>query len=191
MPRGKHALLGVLALLAGCLSGCSQITPESTNGEPAARIRFTSPVVKDARLPPRYTCDGANIAPPLTWGTVPSETKEVALFALELRPSDTGHVSISVAWSMAGVDPALHRLAAGETPRGAFLEMTSSGARHYSVCPAKGQARQYEFAIFAVPGAIKVTPNISGLALLNDLAVRDAQSRAPASGQFPTVYKRA
>jgi hypothetical protein len=156
-----------------------------------ARIPLTSPAIKGARLPARYTCDGADVAPPLRWGVLPSETREVALFALGLTPNESGRLSVSIDWSMAGVDPALHGLAAGETPRGAFLETTSSGARRYSVCPASNEPVQYAFAIFAVPSAVKVTPRISGLALFNDLAVPGSAYRAPASGQIPTIYKRA
>lgn len=32
-----------------------------------------------AALPPRYTCEGANLAPPLSWSGVPSGTRSLAL----------------------------------------------------------------------------------------------------------------
>ena len=43
---------------------------------------MTSPVFQaDGAIPARYTCDGDDISPPLSWGTPPDGTQSLALIA--------------------------------------------------------------------------------------------------------------
>ncbi|MCX6169849.1 MAG: YbhB/YbcL family Raf kinase inhibitor-like protein [Ignavibacteriales bacterium] len=43
-------------------------------------FKLFSPSFKDGELiPPKYTCDGANISPPLSWTTPPEKTKSFAI----------------------------------------------------------------------------------------------------------------
>ncbi len=47
---------------------------------PSGRIAMTSAAFKqDGSIPAKYTCDGANVSPPLTWSGVPAGTKSLAL----------------------------------------------------------------------------------------------------------------
>jgi phosphatidylethanolamine-binding protein (PEBP) family uncharacterized protein len=95
---------------------------------------------------------------------------------------------------MAGVNPQLHGLAAGELPPGAVLLEASDGKRHYSICPAKGHRERYEFAVFAVPPAVRVGNAIGGTQLLRNLVDGPpggtAEDLSPASGGFFAAYKR-
>ncbi len=34
---------------------------------------------KGTMIPGKYTCDGADVSPPLNWGVLPSDTKSLAL----------------------------------------------------------------------------------------------------------------
>jgi Raf kinase inhibitor-like YbhB/YbcL family protein len=43
-------------------------------------IKITSPAFEDgALIPPKYTCDGADVSPPLTWDAGPEGTRSFAL----------------------------------------------------------------------------------------------------------------
>lgn len=45
-------------------------------------IKITSSAFEEGGLiPPKYTCDGADISPPLQWDTVPEGTKSIALIS--------------------------------------------------------------------------------------------------------------
>jgi phosphatidylethanolamine-binding protein (PEBP) family uncharacterized protein len=173
-------LLLAIALLG--LAGCGG----SGSGKQAA-VALTSSAIAGGEIPARYTCDGANVAPPLRWGTVPSGTVEVALFAVGLSLSHTWN---SVEWAVAGVKPELHELRAGKLPPGAFLEEASNGRRDYSICPPKGRSQTYAFVIFALPPGVQATPQINGVNLYHNLAEGPSENRAPAKGELAVAYTR-
>jgi Raf kinase inhibitor-like YbhB/YbcL family protein len=69
------------ALLTNVRAGHSKLAivqPDVATGVP--RIDLSSPAFADgARLPDRFTADGAGVSPPLVWGDVPPETSSLAL----------------------------------------------------------------------------------------------------------------
>jgi phosphatidylethanolamine-binding protein (PEBP) family uncharacterized protein len=175
---------GAVLLAAMALAGCGS----SSGGTSSGKIPFSSSVVEGGELPAHYTCDGANVAPPLKWGATPTGTKELVLIALGKGQSNSA--TSTVEWAMAGVKPDLHELTAGERPTGAFLVQASDGKRHYSVCPAKGQTKLYAFVVYAVPERVIVTRRVSGSTLYHNLAEGRPEFRAPASGEFTASYTR-
>jgi phosphatidylethanolamine-binding protein (PEBP) family uncharacterized protein len=184
------ALLLALAL-ASCGSSASGNASSSSNSNlttvTTKPISLTSTAFSSGGgIPTQYTCDGANIAPPLQWGAVPPGTHEVVLFALGVGAGGKH----TVEWAIGGLNPGLHKIAAGEVPSGAFLEEASDKKRHYSVCPPPGQTGVYKFMVYAVPSLIKVTPRVNGPTLLHNLAEGPPNFRAPAEGQLLTSYTR-
>lgn len=181
----KSVVLLLAAALALALGGCGEpsSTTTSSTSSRTIHIAFASPAVHHDALPALYTCDGRDISPPVVWGQVPATVEELAVFAVEL-PSGS-----SVAWAMAGVAPALHRLGAGEVPRGAYLLQTNSGRKQYSICPPRGREAGYAFAILALPPGVRATPRITGAALLHNL-IDVPGHHAPAGGGFAAGYKR-
>jgi phosphatidylethanolamine-binding protein (PEBP) family uncharacterized protein len=113
-----------------------------------------------APLPARYTCDGANVAPPLRWGRVPAGTVEVDLFVTSL--TRTGETT---EWAVAGLKPRLHSLVAGRLPAGAIVGRNSFGETGYSVCPSKGSTSSYFVLVVPLPHRIPVSPGFEGQAL--------------------------
>ncbi len=69
------------AMLRGVRAGGSKLVivqPEL--GSDFATIALSSPAFADrARLPERFTADGAGVSPPLVWGEVPEGTRSLAL----------------------------------------------------------------------------------------------------------------
>jgi phosphatidylethanolamine-binding protein (PEBP) family uncharacterized protein len=176
------SIFGAVLALALTVAGCGSSTKTAT------RIPLASSAIEGRTLPAHFTCDGANIAPPIKWGGVPSGTKEVVLFAIGKNPSS--HGSSTIEWALAGVSPELGELAAGKVPSGAFLEEASDGKRHYSICPPKGQTRLYAFAIYAVPQKIIVTRSVNGVTLYHNLAEGKPEFRATAAGALTASYTR-
>ncbi len=194
MLRTRYALSAATVVAAVALSGCGGSGTTAASTAPAVAkvvaVPFSSSAIHGAELPAVYTCDGRDISPPLSWGAMPSGIEELALFALGVTRGRSGRPSITVEWAVAGVTPATHSLGAGALPPGAFVLEAGDGKRRYSICPAKGQAARYEFALYALPIHIRATPRISGAQLLHNLTESIPQYRAPASGELSTTYKR-
>lgn len=188
MPRIRYAFSLVGLLLVAAFSGCGESPTAAVPPLPpitkVVAVPFRSSAIH-GRLPSLYTCDGKNISPPLAWGAVPPGIEELALYAVAVTPG-----TLSVEWAMAGVNPSLHHLSAGEVPSGAFLEEANDGQKRYSICPAKGQTKRYEFALYALPNRVRATPEISGATLLHNLTGQIPQGRSPATGRFSATYTR-
>lgn len=179
----RIALLAVLAL-AGCGSSGASTNKETT-------VSLKSAAIVRKALPALYTCDGKNIHPPLEWGTVPADTRELALFLVSYTPVPSTHeYSVAVDWAVSGVNPALHRLAAGQLPRGAHVGIASDGKRNYSVCPNKGTKVHYQFELYGLPALVKIPPDFAGLPIIATLSSRKSTNPVNAHGGFVAFYTR-
>lgn len=110
---------------------------------PTAAIALSLP----RQLAAVNTCQGKNASPELVWGTVPPDTVELAVFAVNLQPVDG---KLHFDWAMAGLDPSLEGLKEGEVPKGAILGRNSDGQNGYSLCPRDSKAEVYLFSVFAI-----------------------------------------
>lgn len=193
MRAATKAIPVAMLLSALALAGCSG---SSSSAPTDIKIPFKSPAVVKGALPALYTCDGKDISPPLEWGAVPSATKELAFFILGLKPNPTtgknarpGY-AISVEWALAGINPALHKLAAGEIPPGSHLGRTSTGKKRYSICPTRGKSKKYQFAVYAVPAGVAIAPRFTGLTILSLIANPASPTQSKAGGAFVAGYTR-
>jgi phosphatidylethanolamine-binding protein (PEBP) family uncharacterized protein len=129
-----------------------------------------------------YTCDGANVSPPISWSGVPSNTVEIDLFLFNLAPV---HGKLFADWAVAGLSPKLHGLSAGQLPPGAIVGRNSRGQTAYSLCPAKGPLVRYAFLMYALPKKIPVSSGFDTEAL-RERALHTAES----AGLLGLSYKR-
>ena len=113
---------------------------------------MSSPALRSAgsvaTLPSSYTCDGKDSWPQLEWQGVPADTAELILFAMNVQPVEG---KLFFDWAVGGIDPGLGGLEAGKLAKGAVQGKNSFGKADYSICPAKGQAETYVFALYALP----------------------------------------
>jgi Raf kinase inhibitor-like YbhB/YbcL family protein len=64
--------LMLIATLALCLDGCGS--------QESSALRVSSPAFENGeRIPVQYTCDGANVSPPLQWMAPPSGTRSLSM----------------------------------------------------------------------------------------------------------------
>jgi Raf kinase inhibitor-like YbhB/YbcL family protein len=162
--------LGALVVSAGCLAlgGCG--TSATTATAPAtatgpgtvttpATIRISSPAfATGGRIPARYTCQGADISPPLRWTAVPSTAKELALEMIDLdAPGGT-----FTHWVLAGIPSATRAMAAGRVPRGAVSGANGFGKIGYGgPCPPAGKPHHYVIDLMALPKRLKLSPGFA------------------------------
>jgi phosphatidylethanolamine-binding protein (PEBP) family uncharacterized protein len=112
-------------------------------------------------LPAAYTCDGKDISPPISWQNVPIGTAELAIFALNLLPVGG---KLHVDWAVAGIDPSMDGLKAGELPAGAVVGGNGAGGNGYSICTA-GAPETYVFALYALPKSLAPKSGFDPLSL--------------------------
>jgi phosphatidylethanolamine-binding protein (PEBP) family uncharacterized protein len=157
-------------------------TSAASEKVPVASIEVMS-TVPFKPLPARYTCDGANISPPIEWTKVPSGTAEVDLFVVSALPINGRFV---VSWALAGLKPSVRKLSAGHVPAGTIVGMNSFGHARYSFCPAKGSKGQYAILLYAVPHMVPVKSGFDAEALFEGKLVHIA----PAEGEAYISYTR-
>ncbi len=138
------ALIAALTLLAGCGSSGSGSTSSTTSAASATSTSSTEstttptststttstasstekvptidiPLASSTNLNPiaaTYTCDGANISPPISWSQIPPHTVELQLFVFNFLPVGG---KLFADWAVAGLSPSLHGLLRRQTPRG-------------------------------------------------------------------------
>ncbi len=156
----------------------SKATSEKT---PEINVNIASPI-KLEPIARRFTCDGADISPPISWSHIPANTKEIDLFLLELMPV---HGKFVTSWAVAGLSPKLRSLSAGHLPAGAILGRNSHGRIGYSLCPAKGPSRRSLFALYALPKKIPAHPGFVPETLRETVL-----HQATSSGLLGLTYKR-
>jgi Raf kinase inhibitor-like YbhB/YbcL family protein len=132
------------ALVAG---GCGGEKPSKPLPQARASIRVASPAFAEGGLiPPRYTCDGKDVSPPLRFTGIPGRARELALL---VEDPDAGHF---VHWSLLALSPRTTSLGEGSVPPGAVQTKNGFGDRRWGgPCPPKGKGpHHYVFALYAL-----------------------------------------
>jgi Raf kinase inhibitor-like YbhB/YbcL family protein len=119
----------------------------SKEGKTMGDFKITSSAFDhEGSIPSRYTCDGANINPPLKIENVPSPAKSLALIVDDPdAPSKTW-----VHWVAWNIDPKIAEIKENSVPRGAVQGMNDFRKHNYGgPCPPSGTHRYY-FKLYAL-----------------------------------------
>jgi Raf kinase inhibitor-like YbhB/YbcL family protein len=132
----------------------------SPNGEipihPGELAITSSAFERNGPIPSQYTCDGANISPPLEWQNVPA--KAAALVLIMIDDSATGPSS-GIRWFVADINPSSKGVAAGKIPEGAIVGSDTQGKSGYGgICPPAGKTSTIQFTLYALSKKIPLTP---------------------------------
>jgi Raf kinase inhibitor-like YbhB/YbcL family protein len=119
-------------------------------------------------IPAKYTCQGADISPPLQWSGVPAGAKSLALIC----DDPDAPVGIWVHWVLYDL-PSTATDLAENVPA---LETLSSGAKqgindfkfvgYGGPCPPPGKAHRYYFKLYALDAALLLKPRATEQELL-------------------------
>lgn len=131
----------VMMLLAACGGG---ETPASGT---AALTLTSSAFAEGETIPAEFTCDGANVSPPLAWSGVPDGARELSLTVED--PSAA--YGTFVHWSVGGIDPSATGVERGAVPPGGVALGNDDGGRGYTgPCPPEGEEpHRYVFTVTA------------------------------------------
>jgi Raf kinase inhibitor-like YbhB/YbcL family protein len=138
------------------------------------------------KIPTRFTCDGADISPPLAWSDAPQGTRS---FALVCSDPDAPN-GVWFHWAIFDIPGGTNHLAEhhakdGPSPRQARNDFGFSG--YGGPCPPRGHGRHhYHFKLYALDVTKLDVPATAGCREVEAAAL----SRALATAEFIGVYSR-
>jgi Raf kinase inhibitor-like YbhB/YbcL family protein len=179
-------LLIVPALLF-CSCRKSKEAVSEVEGGKKMDIKITSTAFGDGgMIPPKYTCDGEDISPPLQWEGVPEATQSIAL----ISDDPDAPVGTWVHWVIFGLPADTTELPVNVPPD----EILTSGAKqgksdfgrigYGGPCPPSGTHR-YFFKIYALDAELDLPPGATKSQLLQAM-----EGHILAEGQLIGKYQR-
>ncbi len=150
-------------------------------------INVTSAAFEEGGMIPRqYSCDGADISPPLAWSGVPEGTKSIALIC----DDPDAPVGVWVHWVLYNPPPATTGLPEGvqsQTPpsSGAIHGGTDSGHPQYGGPFPPVRHPPHYFKLYTLDTELELSPGASKKQLLSAM-----EGHILAQGQLMGRYKR-
>lgn len=116
-------------------------------------------------IPEIYTCDGADLNPPLAISDVPKEAESLAIIVDD--PDAPG--GLYTHWTIWNIDPDTIEILKNTVPSGSIQGRTSFGRVGYGgPCPPSG-THHYHFHLFALDKKLDLPPGASRTDLENEL----------------------
>lgn len=142
-------------LLIGVPSSNNGVAPlEPNTPSKIMSLQLSSPAFADsASIPEKYTCDEADVNPPLIIEGVPEGTQSLVLIVHDpdAPAGDWVH------WVLANIPPETTIIDEDAVPEGTIQGMTSFGESNYGgPCPPSGTHR-YQFRLYALDTIFKLT----------------------------------
>lgn len=166
-----------LALLTMCIAGCQKQAGEApspqimpTQEEAAMEWSLTSPALSNnARIPPKYTADGADVSPPLSWTTPPEGTVELALICND----PDAPVGDWIHWVLYGLSPDQEALSEGIPASGMLADLggAKQGRNDFGrigyggPAPPRGADHHYHFRLYALDAPMNLPPGATAAEL--------------------------
>ena len=121
-----------------------------------AQMKITSTAFgNNGQIPAKYTCDGADMNPPLGFEGVPAGTKSLALIA----DDPDAPMGTWVHWVVWNIDPKTTGIAENSIAKGAIQGLNDFGTQAYGgPCPPSGTHR-YFFKLYALDTALGIKAN--------------------------------
>lgn len=107
-------------------------------------------------IPSRFTCDGENEHPPLSWKNVPGEARRLVLVVEDVD----SYAGVWVHWIAWNIHPDSTEISEGELPSNIKEGKNSFGQIGYGgPCPKEGEHRYY-FRLYALDERFKVPEGV-------------------------------
>lgn len=179
-----YSLIAVI-LLCSC-QGKLQSNPQKIGGK-SMELKITSSAFDEGgMIPKQYTCDGANISPPLRWTSVPLGTKSLALIC----DDPDAPMGIWVHWIIFNLPTNINELPESIPPQKTLENGAKQGINDFpkigyaGPCPPSGTHRYY-FKLYALDTEIDLDAGATKRELLKAI-----KGHILAEGQLMGRYKR-
>jgi hypothetical protein len=184
-------------LLGGCERGADSLAPENPSDEKggtAMTIEVTSSAFEhEERIPEKYTEDGADVSPPLSFSGVPAEAKELVLICDD---PDAPTAEPWVHWLLYKIPASVESLAEGipnkprlKDPPGVLQGKNSwkigTQIGYRGPAPPPGGPHRYFFQVYALNVKLVIEPGVTKSVLLQEI-----KDHVIAEGELMGVYER-
>lgn len=192
-------LISLVAVLTACggSSARPSPTPPPTLAPPTETadveteepvMQITSPAFAQSEsIPVKYTCDGANVSPPLAWNGVPADAKSLALISDDPdAPAGTW-----VHWVIYGISPSRSELSEGVEASETVLDSAVQGTNDFDnigyggPCPPRGDPHRYFFKLYALDTELSLGPGATKQEVLDA-----TDGHVLAQAELMGIYKR-
>ncbi len=166
--------------VAGAVGDLGAVTLTAPPAAPAFAMQ--APWPDGGVIDVRFTCDGDNRSPALSWSTPPPGTVELALVVTDDDAEDFVH------WAVAAIPPTTTQVGEGAQITGAIDGLTdfNSTAWNGPCPPSPGEMHRYRFSLYALGQQTELPDNFTGEELANVAA-----STAIALAEVTGTYTRA
>jgi Raf kinase inhibitor-like YbhB/YbcL family protein len=138
----------------------------------------TAPWRDGAEIDARYTCDGLNVAPALSWSAAPAGTVEIAITLTDLDAPGFVH------WVIAGISPLSIALNEDTVPLDAYEATNGSGDIGYTgPCPPAGSPHHYVITVHYLGAPTGLDDGTPAAELINAIDSAETAS-AEVNGTF-------
>lgn len=177
------AWFSILIFLIGFLAGCIQEEVKTKEKElwEVAQMKIQSSAFEHNQpIPRKYTCDGEDVSPPLTFADVPKGTKSLAL-VVDDPDAPFGVFDHWIAWNLPPDTRELSEAARVEKQgRNDFGEL-----RYRGPCPPPGPVHRYRFNVYALDTILDLPEGVSKKQLEKAM-----EGHILAKGELVGTYKR-
>ncbi len=183
---GNIKMIFAVPLLAGSLMACSADNTKSP--EIPMNLQVTSTAFADGHtIPAKYTCDGADVSPVLTWTNAPAGTKSFALIADDPDAPAGTWVHWVVYDLPAGADSLPENVAKSQYIAGNACQGMNDFHRlgYGGPCPPSGKAHRYFFKLYALDAILDLKPGVT-----KDDLLKAMNGHVLAQGQLTGTYQR-
>lgn len=146
-------------------------------------MRVESQAFKDGDIiPSKFTCDGSNINPELSFFEVPEGTVSLALIVDD--PDSVGGRTF-LHWAIWNISPKKAKIQEGFAPDEAVEGRNDFGKIGYGgPCPGDGKKHHYRFKLFAIKGILNLSPNSNIEEIENEMATKGLLTKAELVGIY-------
>ncbi len=108
------------------------------------------------RIPPKYTCDGPNVSPPLRIEGIPGGTKSLVLIMDDPDvPKSIRQDGMWDHWVVFDIPPDVQEIPEGQEPPGVAGKGTGGNTTYFGPCPPDREHR-YFFKLYALDSFLKL-----------------------------------
>jgi len=149
---GSYRLAWLLASLALLQLAAAAGHGEANKGVPAMMKIESKSFAAGGDIPSRFTCDGENLSPALSWSTPPKGTQSLALIA----DDPDAPVGTFVHWVLYDLPATTHELPEGVPAKGDLASGGHQGSNDFrrpgygGPCPPPGKPHRYYFHLYAL-----------------------------------------
>ena len=132
-------------------------------------------------IPRKYSCDGENVSPPLSWSGIPDGTQSLALIVDD--PDAPGRTYVH--WVLFNIPPGQDGLPEGVQNAGVGGKNNANKTVYSGPCPPRGSTHRYFFRLYALDTQLNLSPGATKADLLQAM-----EGHILAQGELMGKYQR-